>query len=196
MKRANVPASIRLGLTITSIATALVTAGAALSQPSTASAATPSRTAFSFSNPGVTDCGAFDDEYTDFFDAHLTVFYDAGGNPTRVVIHGTPLERRQLRNRANSARARRFHRDDRPARRDRHHRWKRGNHESSRQRSRRSGRGQGRLRRRRQPGLLRRRPSAQRGPPRRPGAMRSTGISGKTIGSSRWSSYSPPPPRC
>jgi hypothetical protein len=87
MTRASVPASIRLGLTITSIATALVTAGAALSHPSTASAATPSRTAFSFSNPGVTDCGVFNDEYTDFFDAHLIVFYDAGGNPTRVVIH-------------------------------------------------------------------------------------------------------------
>jgi hypothetical protein len=86
MTRASATAAIRRSVTIAGLLAALVI-GVAAWNPSTASAAVPMRTAFSFSNPGVTDCGAFADEYTDFFDARLTVFVDSGGNPTRVVIH-------------------------------------------------------------------------------------------------------------
>lgn len=86
MTRARSTAAIQHSVAIAGLVATLVI-GVAVWNPSTAAAAVPTRTAFSFSNPGVTDCGAFTDEYTDFFDARLTVFLDSGGNPTRVVIH-------------------------------------------------------------------------------------------------------------
>jgi hypothetical protein len=58
-----------------------------LFSPAAASAKAPDRTAFSFSNPGVTDCGAFEDQFTDFFDARAVTYFDSTGKPIRFVIH-------------------------------------------------------------------------------------------------------------
>jgi hypothetical protein len=55
--------------------------------PAAASATAPERTAFFFSNPGVTDCGTFEDQFTDFFDAKAVTYFDSAGNPIRFVIH-------------------------------------------------------------------------------------------------------------
>ena len=55
--------------------------------PSIASARAPEREAFSFSNPGVVDCATFEDQFTDFFAARAVRYFDAAGDPTRIVIH-------------------------------------------------------------------------------------------------------------
>jgi hypothetical protein len=47
----------------------------------------PERFAFSFSNPGVLDCGSFEDQFTDFFTARGMTYFDRAGNPIRTVIH-------------------------------------------------------------------------------------------------------------
>ena len=52
-----------------------------------ASADSPERFAFSFSNDGTIDCGTFEDVYTDAFDATGMAFLDESGTPTRIVIH-------------------------------------------------------------------------------------------------------------
>jgi hypothetical protein len=64
-----------------------LTSAAGLLGPAAASATAPERTAFSFSNPGVTDCGTFEDQFTDFFDAKAVTYFDSAGNPIRFVIH-------------------------------------------------------------------------------------------------------------
>ena len=66
---------------------AAVTWALLLVAPSAASAMAPERTAFSFSNPGITDCGTFEDQFTDFFDAKAATYFDSAGNPIRFVIH-------------------------------------------------------------------------------------------------------------
>jgi hypothetical protein len=65
---------------ITTAVTWVMAAATALASP-------PSRFAFSFSNPGTVDCGAFQDIYTDSFEAVGTVYSDAAGAPTRITIH-------------------------------------------------------------------------------------------------------------
>ena len=55
--------------------------------PSPGWAATPERFEFSDSNPGTVDCGAFEDQFTDFVDASGAVYFDQSGEPVRIVIH-------------------------------------------------------------------------------------------------------------
>jgi hypothetical protein len=55
--------------------------------PSASSAMAPEKFSFSFSNPGVTDCGAFEDQFTDFFAARGVTYFDSAGDPIRIVIH-------------------------------------------------------------------------------------------------------------
>jgi hypothetical protein len=54
---------------------------------SPASATPPTTTTFSFTNPGVIDCGTFVDNFVDFFDVRETDFFDAAGNPIRIVYN-------------------------------------------------------------------------------------------------------------
>ena len=37
--------------------------------------------------PGVIDCGTFQDNFVDFFSGTQTTFFDANGDPTRLVSH-------------------------------------------------------------------------------------------------------------
>jgi hypothetical protein len=37
--------------------------------------------------PGVIDCGTFQDNFVDFFSGTQTTFFDANGDPTRLVFH-------------------------------------------------------------------------------------------------------------
>ena len=69
------------------VGAAAVTWALLLVAPSAASAMAPERTAFSFSNPGITDCGTFEDQFTDFFDAQAATYFGSAGNPIRFVIH-------------------------------------------------------------------------------------------------------------
>ena len=69
------------------VAAVALASALSLFSPATASAKPPDRTAFSFSNPGVTDCGAFEDHFTDFFAARAATYFDSTGNPVRFVIH-------------------------------------------------------------------------------------------------------------
>jgi hypothetical protein len=55
--------------------------------PATAAGRAPERSTFSFSNPGVIDCGSFKDQFTDFFAAHAVTYFDRAGDPIRIVIH-------------------------------------------------------------------------------------------------------------
>jgi hypothetical protein len=66
-------------------ATMLATALSGLS-PTVASASTPERFEFSFANSDTLDCGAFQDVYTDSFEAHGTAYFDASGAPKRIII--------------------------------------------------------------------------------------------------------------
>lgn len=67
--------------------TAAVTWVLMLVGPSTALALAPLPVSFSFSNTGVTKCGTFQDQFTDFFDAKAATYFDSAGNPIRFVIH-------------------------------------------------------------------------------------------------------------
>ena len=71
----------------TILGVAALVSALAMFGPPAASARAPERDAFSFSNPGVLDCGAFEDHFTDFFDARLVVYFNSAGDPIRVVIH-------------------------------------------------------------------------------------------------------------
>ena len=68
-------------------AAVVLTSAVGLFGPAAASATPPERMAFSFSNPGVTDCATFEDQFTDFFDAKAVTYFDSAGNPIRFVIH-------------------------------------------------------------------------------------------------------------
>lgn len=73
-----------------SYAVLAVTALFALLWPSTTGAASPrmpSREALpSREFHGVIDCGTFQDNFVDFFSATLTTFFDANGDPSRLVF--------------------------------------------------------------------------------------------------------------
>ncbi len=64
---------------------ALVAIFAIWATPS-AFAMAPEKITFSRSSTGVVDCGAFQDNYTDFFSGTETTFFDKDGNPTRIVV--------------------------------------------------------------------------------------------------------------
>jgi hypothetical protein len=51
-----------------------------------ASATAPARSTFTFSSPGVIDCGSFDDNFIDFFDGRETDFFDGAGDLVRIVF--------------------------------------------------------------------------------------------------------------
>jgi hypothetical protein len=57
--------------------------------PAAASASAPTRIAFSFAEDGVVDCGAFQDQYTDFYVVEGQVLSDADGVPVTVMLHYT-----------------------------------------------------------------------------------------------------------
>jgi hypothetical protein len=65
----------------------LALSAVAMVAASAASATPPTTTTFSFSNPGVIDCGTFVDNFVDFFDVRETDFFDAAGNPIRIVFN-------------------------------------------------------------------------------------------------------------
>ena len=58
----------------------LAGAGAASAQP-------PERFVLSEQDPGVIDCGDFEDHFTDFFEGRGTTFFGAGGVPVRTVLN-------------------------------------------------------------------------------------------------------------
>jgi hypothetical protein len=59
----------------------LVAAGGASASPPVREALVPE------ANPGVIDCGTFEDNFVDFFSGTVTTFFDADGNPVRLVFH-------------------------------------------------------------------------------------------------------------
>jgi hypothetical protein len=74
-----------LGKAGLAVATTLVAALSGLSA-TVASASAPERFEFSFSNSDTLDCGAFQDVYTDSFEAEGTAYFDASGATSRIVI--------------------------------------------------------------------------------------------------------------
>jgi hypothetical protein len=62
-------------------------AALALAGTQGALAAAPTPIAFSFSQDGVIECGAFQDQFTDFYTVEGLIFADADGATTRVVLH-------------------------------------------------------------------------------------------------------------
>jgi hypothetical protein len=63
------------------LAACLVAAGAAAASPPAHEALVPE------ADPGVIDCGTFEDNFVDFFSGTVTTFFDADGNPVRLVFH-------------------------------------------------------------------------------------------------------------
>jgi hypothetical protein len=51
------------------------------------SARPPTHEPVSFVAPGVVQCDGFQDNFLDFFTGTQTTFYDANGEPVRIVIH-------------------------------------------------------------------------------------------------------------
>jgi hypothetical protein len=58
-----------------------------LASATAASATSPTREPISAASPGVVECGSFQDNFVDFFRGTRTTFYDANGEPVKVVIH-------------------------------------------------------------------------------------------------------------
>jgi hypothetical protein len=58
-----------------------------LASPAGASPPASERFTVSFTNPGTTDCGTFEDQFTDFLDGKGTTYFDSAGNPIKIVIH-------------------------------------------------------------------------------------------------------------
>lgn len=61
--------------------------GLALGAWSPASAATPERFPVEFHNADSVDCGAFQDNFVDDFEGDAALFFDAGSEPSLLVIH-------------------------------------------------------------------------------------------------------------
>ena len=59
----------------------------ALAGAGAASAQTPERFAFTEQDPGVIDCGGFEDHFTDFFEVKGTTFFGDGDAPVRMVLN-------------------------------------------------------------------------------------------------------------
>jgi hypothetical protein len=58
-----------------------------LSSPAGASAPASERFTVSSTTPGITDCGTFQDQFTDFLDGKGTTYFGSAGNPIKLVIH-------------------------------------------------------------------------------------------------------------
>ena len=75
----------RRALALTATLTGLLLSGAA--GATAASATPPTREPIAETDPGVVDCGNFQDNFVDFFTGTATTFYDANGEPVKLFLN-------------------------------------------------------------------------------------------------------------
>ena len=66
---------------------AMTAAGVAVGTPPASAAVTTIREPVAFEYSDSIDCGTFRDDYTDYYTGTQTTFFDASGEPTKLIIH-------------------------------------------------------------------------------------------------------------